>query len=153
MIPKDKRREKLLGEMLVEYDVIDYQKLEKALGIQRKEGGRIGDILVKLGYATEEEIVECVSLQRGFPYLPLENCEIVREVLNMISKDIAEKYCCLPIDRIGNVLTVAMANPLDTELLEYLKKNIPFEIQCFISIPSDIRNAIGRSYKQKEQTE
>lgn len=68
-----KKTEKPLGQILTERGVISHSQLEKALEVQKKDGGLIGEIIVKLGFATEEAIAYCLSLQFGFPYLPLEN--------------------------------------------------------------------------------
>lgn len=147
MSVKKKKVEKLLGEILVENGVITPEQLKVVLDAQAKEGGLVGEIIVKLGFATEEKITQCVSFQYGFPYLPLENYEVPQEVLNLVAKNIAQHYCLVPIDRIGSTLTVAMANPLNQEAIEDLEDVTSLEIQIFVSTASDIRNIIARCYK------
>lgn len=146
MIFKKKRIDKLLGEILIERGTITSDQLKKALDVQVREGGLVGEIIVKLGYATEEEIAQSISYQYGFPYLPLENYEIPKEVTELIPRNVAQHYCLVPIDKIGNTLTVAMANPLNTEAAEDLEDITSSEIQIFISTSSDIREAIKRCY-------
>jgi len=144
---KKKKIEKLLGEILVEKDVITSQQLKDALDVQVKEGGLIGEIIVKQGYAGEEEIAQCISCQYGFPYLPLENYDIPVEVANLIPKNVVQHYCLIPIDKIGKTLTVAMANPLNIEAAEDLEDITSLNVQIFISTSSDIKDAILRCYK------
>lgn len=142
-----KRVEKLLGEILVDNNIITPEQLQEALKIQATEGGLIGDVVVRLGFATEEKITQCVSFQYGFPYLPLENYEVPDEVVNIVPKNIAQHYCIMPIDKIGDTLTVAMSNPLNATAIKDLADISSLEIQIFVSTSSDVRNIISRCYK------
>lgn len=142
-----KRLGKLLGEILVERGVIAPEQLKEALEVQLKQGGLIGEIIVKLGFAKEEDIAQCISLQYGFPYLPLGNYEISEEILKIVPKNVAEHYCLVPIDKIGDTLTVVMSNPLNTEAIEDLEDLSSAEVQIFISTASDVRRAIQKFYK------
>jgi type IV pilus assembly protein PilB len=139
-----KKTEKPLGQILTERGVISHSQLEKALEVQKKDGGLIGEIIVKLGFATEEAIAYCLSLQFGFPYLPLENYEISQEIVKLIPKNVSSHYCLIAIDKIGSTLTVAIANPLNVQALEDLEDLTHCDIQVFISTPSDIRKAIEK---------
>ncbi|MDD5194623.1 MAG: hypothetical protein PHQ96_02980 [Candidatus Omnitrophica bacterium] len=138
--------ERPLGQILLERGVITSFQVQEALEVQKKEGGLIGDIIVKLGFAKEDDIAQCLSLQFGFPYLPLENYEISAEAAKLISKAVAEYYCLIPVDKIGNTLTVAMANPLNVQAIEDLEDSTKCEVALFISTPSDIRKSIEKFY-------
>jgi type IV pilus assembly protein PilB len=138
--------EKPLGQILIERGIISKEQLDKALEVQRKEGGLVGEVIVKLGFAKEEDIAHCLSLQYGFPYLPLENYEISKEVIKLVPKNVSSHYCLIPIDKIGNTLTVAMANPLNTQAIEDLEDITSCDIQIFVSTPSDIRKSIEKFY-------
>ena len=143
----DKKIDKPLGQILMERGVINNAQLQEAVDSQKHEGGLIGEIIVKLGFAKEEDIAYCLSLQFGYPYLPLYNYEISDEVTGMIPKNVCMHYCLVPIDRIGNTLTIAMSNPLNTQAIEDLEEIIHCDIQIFVSTPSDIRKSIERFYK------
>ncbi len=145
---RKKKVDKLLGEILVEENVITSEQLKEALDTQIKEGGLIGEIIVRKKFAAEEEIAQCVSFQYGFPFLPLENYDIPPEVAKLVPKNVAQHYCLMPIDRIGNTLTIAMANPLNMEAAEDLEDLTSLNIQIFVSTSSNIRSAIERSYKE-----
>ena len=106
----------------------------------------LGECLVKIGYASEEDIVNCIMVQYGFPYLPLENYAIDRQVLKLIPKEVALKYRIMPVDKIGNILTVAMANPLDIKVVEELENISGSNIEIFISTHQEIINAIEYNY-------
>ena len=139
---------KPLGEILVEKGVIQKDQLNKALEDQAEKGGLIGEVIVALGFATEESIAQCLAHQFGFAFLPLENYEISREIVALVPKNVAEHYCLVPLDKIGNSLTIAISNPLNTEAIEDLEDLTSLEIQLFISTSTDIRNAIIKYYGQ-----
>jgi len=141
---------KQLGELLIERGVITKEQLEKALKVQKEEGGLIGQILVRLGFTSEEEIAQALTAQFGFPYLPLKNYEIAREVIKLVPENVARQYCLIPIDRIGNALTIAMSNPLNVQAQEDIELITKCKVQVFVSTMSDINDAIDRSYAQGE---
>ena len=142
----DKKIDKPLGQILMERGVINNSQLNQALEGQKQDGGLIGEVIVKLGFAKEEDIAYCLSLQFGFPYLPLYNYEISGDVTGVVPKNVCNHYCLIPIDKIGNTLTIAMANPLNIQAIEDLEDIIHCDIQIFVSTPSDIRKTIEKFY-------
>ncbi|MCK4912267.1 MAG: hypothetical protein KAS05_00930 [Candidatus Omnitrophica bacterium] len=141
-----KQIDKPLGQILVERGVISNGQLKKALEKQKRDGGLIGEIIVELGFAKEEDIAYCLSLQFGYPYLSLENYEIALDIMGIIPKNVASHYCLVPIDKISNTLTVAMANPLNIQAIEDLEDITQCDIQIFVSTPSDIRGSIEKFF-------
>ena len=139
---------KPLGQLLIEGGVIAKKQLDKALDLQKKEGGLIGEVIVSLGFAREEEIAYALSLQYGFPYLPLQSYDIPKVLLGIIPKQVASQYCLIPIDKIGNTLTVAMSNPLNPQALDDIEYLSKCEIQIFVATSSDIRTAIEEFYSE-----
>lgn len=137
---------KPLGEILVERGIISREQLSEALKVQENSGGLFGEVVVRLGFAKEEDIAHCLSLQFGFPYLPLENYDIPQDIIKLIPKSVALHYCVIPIDRIGNALTVAMANPLNIPAIEDLEDMTGCEIQIFVGTTSGIRAGIEKFY-------
>ena len=142
-----KRIDKQLGELLIERGVITRNQLEQALQTQKEKGGLIGEVIVSLGFTKEEEIAYALSLQYGFPYLPLQNYDIPKELLETIPEQVACQYCLIPIDRIENTLTVAMANPLNPQAIDDIEYISKCEAQIFVATSSDIRSAISKFYK------
>ncbi len=137
---------KKLGELLVERKVITLEQLNQATAIQQEKGGLLGQILVGLGYATEEAVAQALTAQYGFPYLPLKHYSIDGELLQLIPENVARQYCLIPVDRIGNTLTVAMADPLNTRAVEDIEMLTRCCVQVFVSTMSDVTEAIERYY-------
>jgi len=134
----------------MERDIISQQQLEDALALQKEKGGLIGEILVELGLVKEEDIAQALTAQYGFPYLPLGNYEINPEVIEVIPGRVARQYLLVPIDRIGNNLTLAMSNPLNIQAIEDVELLAGCSVQTFVSTSSDIKKAIEKYYKDKE---
>jgi type IV pilus assembly protein PilB len=138
---------KQLGELLIERGVISRQQLDSALEIQKEKGGLIGQVLVDLGYASEESIAQAITSQYGFPYLPLENYEIDPDVVKIVPKNVASQFCLVPVDKIGNNLTIAMSNPLNALAIEDIELISNLCVQIFVSTATDINKAIEKYYK------
>lgn len=149
MAPIKRIVSKQLGELLLEKGIINDAQLEKALKIQKEKGGLIGQILVMLGYAKEEDIAQVLTVQYGFPYLPLESYEISADAIKLIPENVAKQYNLIAIDRIGSLLTISMSNPLNIQAVEDIEMLTGCKIQVFISTMSDVNNAIKKYYSKK----
>ena len=140
---------KPLGEILVERGVISRAKLEQVLLVQKEKGLLFGEALVAMNLATEEDVVQALTCQYGFPYLPLANYEIAPDVVATVPLNLCKQYSLVPIDKIGRSLTLAMANPLDVQALEELEKTTGCSVQAFVSTATEINNAINRYYEAR----
>ncbi len=149
MFPLRKTTENLLGELLIERKIISKEQLNKALEMQKERGGLIGEVIVELGLAKEENIAQAITAQYSFPYLPLANYEIEAEILKIIPKNVCSQYCLIPVDKIGNNLTLAMSNPLNKEAVEDIEEITKCNVQVFVATTTDVRNAIAKYYKNK----
>ena len=141
---------KQLGELLIERGILNQEQLDKALALQKEKGGLIGEILVELGFVKEEDITQALTIQYGFPYLPLANYEINPEIVNIIPSRVARQYLLIPVDKVGNNLTLAMSNPLNVYAVEDVELLSGCTIQIFVSTLSDVKGAIEKYYKDKE---
>lgn len=137
---------KQIGELLVERKAITPEQLQHALKVQQEKGGLLGQILVSLGYATEEQVAQALTAQYGFPFLPLKNYSIENDLLKVVPENVARQYCLVPVDRIGDTLTVAMADPLNTRAVEDIEMLSHCSVQVFVSTISDVAEAIQRHY-------
>jgi hypothetical protein len=140
---------KQLGELLLEQGIIDRGQLEKALNAQKEKGGLIGEILLDLGFVKEDDIAQSLTAQYGFPFLSLANYEVNPEIAGLIPSNLARKYLVVPIDKIGNNITLAMSNPLNTQAVEDVGLMSGCSVQAFVSTSSDIKRAIDKYYKDK----
>jgi type IV pilus assembly protein PilB len=138
---------KQLGELLIDNKLITRENLEEALRVQKEKGGLIGQILVALNFTTEEAIAQALTAQYGFPYLPLSNYEIDPVVVRIVPEQVARQYGIIAVDRVGNILTIVMSNPLNQQAIEDVEMTTKLSMQIFVSTVSDINKAINQNYK------
>jgi type IV pilus assembly protein PilB len=146
MAPENKVVEKKLGEILVSRGLITADQLKEALELQKKDPRLIGELLVELKYVTQESIAWALTVQYGFPYLPLKGYQIDREVIKLVPEEFARKHDVIAIDKIGSVFTVAMADPQDQEVTAEVQKLTGCTVQIFISTLAEVREMIDKYY-------
>jgi type IV pilus assembly protein PilB len=100
-----------LGDLLVREKVITDQQLEEALKVQKQTGGRLGSVLVKLGFLSDEDVTNFLSRQYGVPAINLNYFEIDPAVVKLVPQETAKRYQILPLSRVGASLTIAMVDP------------------------------------------
>jgi type IV pilus assembly protein PilB len=139
-----------LGELLVKEGLISAAELEKAITFQRQEGGRLGEIIVKLNFVKEEQIVRLLGKQLGIPYFTLGTGmlkpAVEQKLENFIPHEFANKNFVLPLSHTLKSLTVAMVDPLDLILIDNLRKLTGCEVNPVIATRVDIGNAIEEFY-------
>jgi type IV pilus assembly protein PilB len=135
-----------LGDMLVKATLITKDQLQKALQQQESSGGRIGSNLVKLGFISEDDITSFLSRQYGVPSINLSHFEIDPNVIKLIPSEIAQKHQVIPINRTGNVLTVAMADPSNIFAIDDIKFMTGFKVEPVVAAETSIKNAINKHY-------
>ena len=103
-----------LGEMLVKAQLITDTQLDEVIKIQRREGGKLGSIVVRAGFCSDQDIVSFLGMQYGVPAADLEQWPPIEpSIIALIPKDLAQRHKVLPLQRTGNVLTLAMSDPTD----------------------------------------
>ncbi|MCH8203929.1 MAG: HDOD domain-containing protein [Candidatus Hydrogenedentes bacterium] len=137
---------KRIGERLIEEGVIDHAQLQHALKVQKEEGGKTVQILVKLGYLDKAKVTKFLSAQPGVPSIDLANYQIPRELCALIPREFAVENEIFPIDKMGKLLTVGMAFPLDSATIEKLEGMTGLKVKALLCCPDDIRDAFNQYY-------
>lgn len=140
---------KTLGKILEEMKVISADQIREALKLQKTshQGKRIGEILVEKGWATPQQIAKALAIQFELPYTDLKNIQLNPELLQLVPKSIAEENKVFPVKKEGNVLTIAISDPLDLYTLDNLRFLITgVEIECVLSSEDEILKAIEHYY-------
>lgn len=140
---------KKIGELLKEAGLIDNFQLEAALSHQRSWGGKLGAVIVELRFAREEEIARVLAEKLRIPYIELSASEIPAEVADIIKPDIARKFSVMPVRKEGKSLVLAMADPLNIDVVDNIRFNTGMTIKPVLAMGSEIQDAI-RKYYDKE---
>ncbi|MBS7380605.1 MAG: type IV-A pilus assembly ATPase PilB [Bradymonadales bacterium] len=143
-------KEQKLGELLLRSQIVTGAQLEAARNEQRKTGGRLSGQLTKLGYVREQDMTNFLSRQFGVPSVHLDEVqEIGEDLLKLIPRDKAVKHSCLPINRVGQTLVVAMSDPTDMFAIDDLKFMTGYNIEVVVAGEQAILGAIDRFYAKK----
>lgn len=146
-----------IGELLVAANVITQEQLERALAHPRKEGERLGHVLLALEMVSDTQLTQALSQQLAVPWVSLYHVDFSRQLLNFVPREIAEKYCLVPVlhrksKKGGEQLFVAMDDPTNDLALAEVEKACGITVKPMISARSDIRAAI-RVYYHGETAE
>lgn len=139
----------LLGEILIERKVLTKKQLKNAINLQKKEKILIGELLIKLGYVEEMDIVVALIIQRNFPYIAINKYDIDSRILKMIPEELAREFHVIPLDCVGDILSVVMFDPLNLFLQEKLVQITGRKIVVFIATKSEIDEAIEYWYGRR----
>ena len=140
-----------LGELLIETGLLSKAKLQEALRLQRNTGKRLGQVLIDMGFISEEEMAFALAMQLKIPFVDLRDLSIDEEVMEIIPESLCRRFMCIPIERLNNVLHVAMADPLDLNMIKELQFVTGFSVQPAISTATQIMECI-QEYYQPEQS-
>lgn len=135
-----------LTSVLVERQLMTLEKLEEILSTQREKKERISDTLLKLGYISRENFLEVLSAELGVPAINLSRYKIQPEIVSMVPKKMAELYLLVPVSKIKETLTVAMADPLNIHAVDDLRRITQAQVRIMLAPEKDIREAIDQYY-------
>src|SRR6185436_20964768 len=140
-----------LGDILLREGVLTREQLASAMAEQRASKHRLGYVLVKMGLVPELEITKVLARQYRMPAVDLSRFEVDARILKLVPADMATKGVVLPLKREGRTLTVAMADPTDLGLLEDLKFITRFDLFPVIAGEFTLRNLIEKHYESSDQ--
>src|SRR5512142_640304 len=140
-----------LGDLLVKEKVITLEQLDQALKVQKDSGTRLGSILVKLGYLSDEDVTNFLSRQYGVPAINLTFFEIDPTVVKLIPYETAKRYQILPLSRVGASLTIAMVDPTNVFAMDDIKFMTGFNIEPVVASEAAILECIEKAYGSTQE--
>ncbi|MFZ5864118.1 MAG: type IV-A pilus assembly ATPase PilB [Nitrospirota bacterium] len=135
-----------LGRLLVAAQLVSDDQLQRAIIAQKKTGGRLGSILVRMGFLDEAKLLAFLSQQFGMPSVDLSKIKVDPAVMKLIPADAIKKYKVVPVKRTGSVVTLAMADPSDVFALDDIKFLTGYTIEPVVASESSIISAIQAAY-------
>jgi type IV pilus assembly protein PilB len=142
-----------LGELLLRDQIISAEQLQRAQEESKRSGERLGNSLVKMGAIQEEDLTQFLSRQYGVPAINLTEFDIEPEVIALVSKDVATKHKVVPVNRAGNSLIVAMADPSNILAIDDLKFVTGYNIEVVVAAEVGINQAITRYYEKSSEAQ
>ena len=140
-----------IGELLSKQGYITSGQLQEAITYQRKHKGRLGSILLKLGYIEEETIANVLSRIHNYPSAVISKMSPDPVALKILSYDVAKKYMAFPLKIDGETLEITMAEPTDTSAVEELQNEVQKGLTVYVSSEKDIIDAYRTYYKISDE--
>jgi len=136
----------LIGEMLIEEGVITSEQLEIGLREQKKTKDFICTALINLGFASEDKILSVLSRKLKIPYVRIKDVKIPLDLINRIPAKFALHYKLMPVELDGNLLTCAVTDPYNIQVLDDIKLLLGYDIRAVLAGEKDILEGIHKYY-------
>jgi type IV pilus assembly protein PilB len=133
---------------LVREGFLDYESLSKAEELSKKDNTNLAQVLIKQNFISEQDLLGFIEAKLHIPFVNLENYSLDKECLKFISKQEATKFRIIPLFKIEDILTIAMADPLDLFLLNNLVNRINCKIEPIVCSERSILDVIEDCYPQ-----
>lgn len=135
-----------LVELLIKNKLLTLPQLNQAIEAQKEKGGRLSDILVSLNFIKESDLNLVLSETLSLPLIDLRRFKIDYEIVKIVSREAALRYHIVPISKIGDTVTVAIADPLNIFALDQTQAFTGYKINPIIASSEDIVKTIDLAY-------
>ena len=135
-----------LGAMLLERKLVTPDQLRQAMERQKRTRRRLGRVLVELGFATQESVLEVLSAQLGVPSTRVNSYTVNPDAVQCLSEKVARKHTAFPLLKVGSTLVVAIASPKDLHALDDLRFASGCGIQMMVAMETEIQTALDKYY-------
>jgi type IV pilus assembly protein PilB len=136
-----------IGQILVDLGYLTEEQVDIVLEEQQHRPGELfGRIAVELGFCTQEQVAQALAEQMGLPLVRLRDMTIAPEVLSHVTEPMAQLYRIIPIAFKDNTLTVAMCEPQKLSVIDELRSFLGYEIRPVVATEKDVQEALDRYY-------
>jgi type II secretory ATPase GspE/PulE/Tfp pilus assembly ATPase PilB-like protein len=140
------KKSKLIGDILIEQKIITPQQLDEALAFQKEKGIYICTAIIKLGFANSDDVFRVLSEHLGVEFVDLKKIEIDLKAVEKVPAKLALHYKIMPYEIKENLLSVALADPLNINKLDDLKILLGVDIKAVLGHEEDILDSIRKFY-------
>ncbi len=140
-----------LTEILIKNNLITQQQLAQAIDVQKTKGGKLSDIIIELKFIKESDLISALSEGLNFPLIDLKRFKLDPEIVKLIPANIARHYNIIPVSKIGDTVTLAMADPLNVFAIDHVGQLTGYRINPIVSSSSDILQALEAVYPENSQ--
>ena len=136
----------LVIDDLIKKGIVSKQQFESAREESKNKGLPINKVLISKGIVKEKDIASVISERLGIPFMDLSDYLIDADVIKLVPESIAQRYKLIPLFKIGQTLTVAMADPQDINAMDQVRLKSGCEIDAVLATETDIKNAMDQYY-------
>lgn len=137
---------KKIGNHLVKKGLVSSEDVTAALEMQKKNGGKLGEILVQMGKVSWEDLADVLQEKFDIEFIDLREAVIQPEAAALVPEAVARKYILMPIETTSRTITIAMAYPDDIRALSELRAVSQKRVMVKLALPKEIKRAIDLYY-------
>src|SRR5437588_1046929 len=137
-------------EILIRKQILGPDQLAEAKTLQQQTGAKIQDALVKLGYASTEEVMSAIAESHSLQFVNLTEVTIPASVIELVPESVARENVILPMAQENGALKIIMSDPSDFDTMQKLQFILNKDIQPVLAPREQIVEAINRHYGQTE---
>ncbi|HUU85223.1 MAG TPA: ATPase, T2SS/T4P/T4SS family [Phycisphaerae bacterium] len=138
------RTRKKLGDILMDWGLLNANALADGLQYAKENGKRIGEALVELELCSDEDVTKALATQFGLEYVDLDKNAVEQAQLEAIPVDLIRRYMVLPAGTENGRLKVIITDPLDLETLDGLRFHLNKEITPALAAPAQVKRYIDK---------
>lgn len=142
-----------IGDLLLRSNKITEAELSTALSLQKKNGKKIGELLISEGMISELEMLKVLEEHLGIPAVNLSEYKVNPDVLKIIKENLARKLNIMPLDIRGNKLVIATSDPLDINVIDKIHELTGEEPILALTTSDNILRSINNNYDVSEFVE
>ena len=116
-------------DILVRKKIISREQIAEARSLQEQTGTKLQDVIVKLGYATAQEVMSAIAEFHGLQFVDLTEVTIPQAVVELVPESVARENIVLPMDQENGILKIIMSDPTDYDTVQKLQFILNKDIQ------------------------
>jgi len=143
-----------IGRILRAMGKVNRDQIQEALDLQKQQRVPVGQLLIELGYCTQDDINQALAIQAGMTTVNLEDMEIPDDVIHILPAETAMAYKCLPLeyDKGANTLTVALQDPNNFRAIDDLQLLMGYRVKPMVADPETVEKLLGRYYGEEDES-
>ena len=142
-----------IGQILVDLGFISDDQLTMLLEEQQQHPGELlGKIGLDMGLFTDEQLAQALAEQQGLQVVALEDVNLNRETLDIVSDTMAQLYRVIPVRRDGNTVTLATCDPQNLRMQDELRSFLGYDIRLVVATERDVTKTIDRYYSGSQES-
>lgn len=135
-----------IAKLLLDRGIVDQEQMKQAQDMRVSNGVSLGRALVDLGYVAERNLIDFISSELNIASIDLASFTPDKEAIDLVPAELAKRYRFVPLFKIENTLTIAMADPMNVFAIDDIRFQVGCDIEPMISTEADIMRAIASNY-------
>lgn len=150
------RKKIRIGDLLVEAGAITEEELQQAIDYQKENGGKLGNVIMNLGFISQELLVTVLTTQMNIDFVELKACKLDDDIIKLVPENLIKKYKVVPLgydESNPNILKVAMADPMDLNAIDDIGIATNTTVEPLLAMEDDVMETIGKYLGNSEAME